>query len=370
MNCYAGIPIANIWLLMLYASDLNLSHTRQAVAILDNPTSTSPLVAWFVDLLEHYLQAPQHAYLPQHQALSHIRGKVDLGQSYLRQSMQQGKVYCHYADLGFNYQQHQYLSWALHSMLKDRHEKALTMRLLRCQRQLHQLGVTLPVRAPDAVLQLSILGVEQPQLQQILVLAKLLLERKMPSTTAGQQRLQQPKKDDVHWLRRLFEKAMAGFYKKYLPKTWQIWYGAVLKWPSDAQHEALPQMKSDLILQHQDGRCILMDTKFTQILQRGYYKNAELFKSQHIYQLYTYLRSQEYVGSRFQFTQGILLYPSVGAVIQADVQIQHYPIGFYSVDLSQSARQIEQQLLGFINAVTHTDCDHTSSPDIKLDRLA
>ena len=370
MKEYAGIPIANIWLLMLYASDLNLSHTRQAVACLDNPTSAQPLVAWFVDLLERYLQAPQHTYLPQHQALNHIRGKVDLGQTYLRQSLQQGKVYCHYADLGLNHQPHQYLRWAMHSLLKDCQTKALTTRLLRCQRQLQQLGVTLPVSVPDERLHSNTVGIGQPQLQQILVLAKLLLELKMPSTTAGQQRLQQPNTDDVHGLRRLFEKAMAGFYKKYLPKTWQVWHGAVLKWPQQAQHAALPHMQSDIILRHQSGRCILIDTKFTQIMQRGYYKNAELFKSQHIYQLYTYLRSQEYVGSRFQFTQGILLYPSVGAVMQADVQIQHYPIGFYSVDLTQSASQIEQQLLGFINAATHTDCDHTSSPDIRLDRLA
>lgn len=353
---------------MLYASDFNLSQTRQAIALIENDHLDQGLIAWFTELLEHYLQDPNTAYRQQQQALAHIRGQVDLKQTYQRQSLQQGKVYCRYAALSLDHPQHQYVALAVSIVLKQT-QAGLKARLLRCQRQLQHMGVVTPQQSTYDPSQTRF-GPAQKQLQQLLLLAKVLLEFQLPSTQAGQNYLLQPNAEDEHWLRRLFEKAMAGFYKKYLDAKWRVLHGAVLKWPSDTQHAALPQMKSDLILQHQDGRCILMDTKFTHVFEQGYYRQRDLFKNQHIYQLYTYLRSQEYAGSRFQFSRGILLYPSLGQTIRADVQLQQYPIGFYCVDLTQNRAQIEQQLLGFINAATHTDCDHISSPDTKLGRLA
>jgi 5-methylcytosine-specific restriction enzyme subunit McrC len=134
----------------------------------------------------------------------------------------------------------------------------------------------------------------------------------------------------------------------------------VLKWPADAQHAALPHMQTDIILKQSTGRCILIDTKFTQVFCQGYYRKRDLLKSPHLYQLYTYLRSQEYQGSRFQFTQGMLIYPSLGQDVDINIQLQHYPVGFYTVDLSLDRMQIEQQLLAFITASTHIDYDHIS----------
>lgn len=364
MKHYAGIPIANIWLLMLYASDFNLSQTRQAIQSLSYHSADAALISWFTDLLEQYLQQPNAAYVTQQQAVSYIRGKVDVRQTYQRQSLQQGKVYCQYQQFSVNHPLHQYLLQAVHAVLK-RSPARLSTRLRRCQRQLHAMGIQLPaqpITPPKAQL--------HAPCQQLLVLAKLLQEFAIPSTDLGPEQLQQPQTSHAHWLRRLFEKAMAGFYKKYLPKDWQVLHGVILRWPQEFIHAALPHMQSDIILRHSQGTCILIDTKFTQIFQQGYYKKQDLFKSQHIYQLYTYLRSQEYQGSRFRFSQGILLYPSVGQVIQADVHLQHYPIGFYSVDLTQTHTQIEQQLLGFISAAKHTDYDRISWPDITLDPLA
>jgi 5-methylcytosine-specific restriction enzyme subunit McrC len=360
MKTYAAIPIANIWLLMLYASDLNLNQTRQAILLLESKYLSEGLTAWFTDLLQQYLQNPNNGYVQQQQALTHIRGQVDLKQTYQRQSLKQGKVYCRYAEVSLNHQQHQYLYLAVSTVVK--HSQAgLRSRLLHSQKQLEQMGVSVPNQQQryDAPSQTQF-GHGQKQLQQLLILAKLLLEFQIPSTDQGKHLLQQPNTQDVHWLRRLFEKAIAGFYKKYLDRKWQVVHGAVLKWPQDAQHAALPQMKSDIILKHSNGHCILIDTKFTHIFEQGYYRKRDLFKNQHIYQLYTYLRSQEYPESRFKFNQGILLYPSIAQDVQVDIQLHDYPIGFYSVDLTQAPLQIERQLLGFINAAVRTDCAHIS----------
>ena len=355
MKTYAGIPIANIWLLMLYASDFNLKDTRQAIELLTTQHDVDALLGWFIHDLEHYLQQAQIGYVAKQQALAHIRGKVDLKKTYQQQSLMQGKIYCTYSEVSFNHAAHQSLYLALETLLQQ--HIAFKSQILRCQRYLQHMGVTQP---RVLKLELGQIPVQHKKLQQLLVLAQLLLQFKLPSTDHGRTMWQQPKSDALHWLRLLFEKAMAGFYKKYLDRSWQVFHGAVLKWPADAQHAALPHMQTDIILKQSTGRCILIDTKFTQVFCQGYYRKRDLLKSPHLYQLYTYLRSQEYQGSRFQFTQGMLIYPSLGQDVDINIQLQHYPVGFYTVDLSLDRMQIEQQLLAFITASTHIDYDHIS----------
>ena len=362
MKTYAGIPIKNLWLLMLYASDLKLTQVRQAIQYLDTLDIHDSLVAWLIQCLEQYLKQPQQHYIPKQQALAYIRGKVDIQRSYLTHSLKQGQVHCQFAQLSFNSAEHQYLYAVIDKLLKHtKPEHHLALK--RCQRQLAQLGVQLIGRP------LAPKHVNHQALSELLALADVLLNFKIPSTEDGQHVWPQPK-DDLHWLRQLFERAIGGFYKKYLTQGWRVLQGAVLRWPPATQHMALPQMKTDVILTHQDGRCILIDTKFTQIWTQGYYRKQELFKSPHLYQLYTYLRSQEHATSRFNFTQGMLIYPSIGQTVTANLQLHDYWIGFYTLDLTQDQQGIEQQLLSFIESSRHIDCDHISWPDTALDRLA
>ena len=368
MKTYAGIPIQNLWLLMLYASDFNLSQMRQAIAVLESHEQDLGLLAWFTALLEQYLLSVNAAYIQKNQALSQIRGKVDLKKTYQHDSLRQGKIYCQYADLSLNHPVHQYLLFSLHQLLKQK-KTPLNARLVRCQMRLQQMGVSVLQHVNHPSQSIGV-GSTQRQLQQLCCLAKLLLEFQIPTTDVGRELLQQPKMDDAHWLRRLFEKAVAGFYKKYLNTHWQVLHGVVLRWPQEVQHAAMPGMKSDVILKNTSGSCILIDTKFTQIFSQGYYKQRDLFKSQHLYQLYTYLRSQEYQGSRFQFSRGVLLYPSIGQTIREDIQLHNYQVGFYTLDLTQARCDIEQQLLEFIGASKRTDCDHISSLGTVPDRLA
>jgi len=54
----------------------------------------------------------------------------------------------------------------------------------------------------------------------------------------------------------------------------------------------LPAMRTDIILDTPDGHRIVIDTKFTAIVSRGWYREESL-KSGYLYQIYAYLRSQE-----------------------------------------------------------------------------
>jgi 5-methylcytosine-specific restriction enzyme subunit McrC len=111
----------------------------------------------------------------------------------------------------------------------------------------------------------------------------------------------------------------------------------------------LPTMRTDVVLDHPaSGRRIVIDTKFTSILTSGWYRE-ETLRSGYVYQIYAYLRSQVGCGDLLaERASGMLLHPSVGAMIDESVVIQGHVIRFATVDLAAPARSIRSQLLRLV----------------------
>jgi 5-methylcytosine-specific restriction enzyme subunit McrC len=95
---------------------------------------------------------------------------------------------------------------------------------------------------------------------------------------------------------------------------------------------------------------IVIDTKFNSIVIQGWYREDTL-RSGYIYQIYSYLRSQEGRGDPFaENATGLLLHPSVGTMMNERVEIQNHKIQFATVDLAATAKEIRKQLLRIVEA--------------------
>jgi 5-methylcytosine-specific restriction enzyme subunit McrC len=153
------------------------------------------------------------------------------------------------------------------------------------------------------------------------------------------------------WVRRLFERAVGGFYDVVLsPQGWRVKCGETLAWQIEKKtagiDEILPTMRTDVVLdQMATGRRIVIDTKFTSIVTSGWYRE-ETLRSGYIYQIYAYLRSQVGQGdARADNACGLLLHPAIGQAYDETVVIQRHEIRFATVDLSSSPFEIRSQLL-------------------------
>jgi 5-methylcytosine-specific restriction enzyme subunit McrC len=152
----------------------------------------------------------------------------------------------------------------------------------------------------------------------------------------------------------LYEKGVAGFYKFHLGRNdWHVNAGQKIKWQVDAKttliDEILPSMVMDIVLENSNpDQRIVIDTKFTSILEKGWHRDKTLH-SGHIFQLYSYLRSQERDDDpRSQNADGILLYPSINLMADETVIIQGHMIRFATIDLTESALEIRAQLMRMI----------------------
>ena len=180
--------------------------------------------------------------------------------------------------------------------------------------------------------------------------ARLAFDLALPNEEQGATALTSPYRE-IGWLRRVFERSVAGFYTVALThEGWRVNRRQNDHWPQNNPTSGiagiLPSMKTDIVLEHPGlGRRIVVDTKFTAVLTPGQY-GGESLRSEYIYQIYAYLRSQERDSDPLSGNaSGLLLHPSVSKMVDEAVFIQGHSIRFATVDLAGLASEIRCQLL-------------------------
>ena len=186
--------------------------------------------------------------------------------------------------------------------------------------------------------------------------AILAFDLALPTESAGTKFLFLPDRNG-QWIRKLYEKAVAGFYDVVLPKEkWKVHAQRTINWLVSDRSKThgidriLPSMITDIVLDNRDKeRRIVIDTKFNSIITRGWYRE-ETLRSRYVYQIYAYLRSQENNSEDplAANAEGLLLHPSVGDTVNEAVIIQGHEIRFATVDLGASSKEIRKQLLRVI----------------------
>ncbi len=119
---------------------------------------------------------------------------------------------------------------------------------------------------------------------------------------------------------------------------------------SDGAAEILPGMIADIIIDDLcAGRRLVIDTKFTSVLGASRFGGASL-KSPYLYQMYTYLRSQEGLDLLWDGASGLFLHPAVDVRIRESVTVQGHAIAFATVDLGREVSSIRTELRGILHS--------------------
>ena len=352
---YAGqvgrIPVRNLWLLMLYASDLFRRRDRGNIAVEENPDDIPDLVAEILTfLVERRLRRNlSFGYQSKEAILGRVRGRINLLYTERHQLLDRGRVACRFEEFLVDTPRNRYVRAALEKIAKIVRRTNLADRCSTLAARLRRMGVS--GEKPDrSEISADQFGRHDTDDRQMVAAAQLAFDLALPTEEAGPQSLFMPDREET-WVRRLFEKAVAGFYDVVLSGSgWKVRPGKKLRWSverkTDGIENLLPSMQTDIVLDHVDtGRRIVVDTKFTSITTKGQYKE-ETLRSGHIYQMYAYLRSQEANGdSLATAASGLLLHPAIGEMVDESAVIQGHEIRFATVDLGAEAGEIRKQFL-------------------------
>ena len=346
-----GIPVRNLWLLMLYASQLFRDLEKATVAVEDNPDDIPDLVAEVLcRKVERRTQRNlSYGYQSREAVLGRVRGRIDLLNTERHRLLDRGKVACRFDELTVDTARNRFVRAALEAISEIVRRDALAHRCRSLAASLRRIGV-IGERPGRGEASIDRFGRYDADDRPMVAAAHLAFDLALPTEAAGGKHLSLPDRE-ITWIRKLYEKGIAGFYDVVLSgKGWRVDAGKAIGWLIESKSPGidriLPSMRTDIVLDHSDaGRRIVIDTKFNAVVTRGWYRE-ETVRSGYVYQIYAYLRSQEGRGDPLaEQASGLLLHPSVGDMVEETVVIQNHEIRFATVDLGATATEIRERLL-------------------------
>lgn len=271
------IPVRNIWLLLLYASQLYRELPEaQRVELEVAPDDIPELVA---DILANAVERRLRrnlafGYRRRADDLNRVRGRINLLRTERRQLLQRARVACIYDELTVDTPRNRYVKAALLRLGQIVKGAGSARRCRNLAARLERDGVK---SEPDAGRPGRSLPPEGPAWmdadeRRMLAAARLAFDLFIPTEQSGPALFAMADRGaNPGW--KLYEAAVAGFYDATLShRGWRVRAQSGIAWPLEnptpGLHELMPGMKTDVRLERRHRR-IVIDTKFTSIVTRG-----------------------------------------------------------------------------------------------------
>ena len=175
--------------------------------------------------------------------------------------------------------------------------------------------------------------------RMLLSICQFVLEGLLLTTQKGETKLAQFL--DEQRMSRLYERFILEFYRKELPQLNPR--SAKIKWQAeDDMNTLLPEMQSDIMLEH-DGKTLIIDAKYYSHATQVQYGKHTLHNG-NVYQIFAYVMNHD-VGNTGNVA-GMLLYAKTDEEIvpDGDTIIWGHRISAKSLDLNCSFIDISKQL--------------------------
>ena len=297
------IPVRNVWLLFLYASELAQFRGRFNAEIEASPDLKSLLARLLCYVTERRLRRNlSFGYRARQDVLRRVRGRIDILKTVAEDLFLKGEVACRFAEFTINTPRNRLIRAAHSKMASFQLDEGLAHRCRMLAHALGQIGVgsDFPTRTEIASDQIARHEVDD---RLLVSLAHAVFDLILPTEEPGVRSLLATRREEMD-LPRLFEKAIGNLFAAELPRDdgWRIITSKQHEWPVSSSSPGidtyLPSMQTDIIIENlQAQRRVVVDTKFTEILTRSRFGRLR-FKTSHLYQLYAYLRSQEHPSDR------------------------------------------------------------------------
>jgi 5-methylcytosine-specific restriction enzyme subunit McrC len=346
-----SIPIRNAWHMLLYAWDLAQWKGKWAMQVEAAPNLLGLLAKILLENVQLLLRRQLgREFLSTQQEIRGLRGKVCLGESIKRMRLEQGRTICRFSELSMDTLRNRIIFFTLDRLLREKQlaqgaspENAAHLRheLRTMVRQME--GVELrPIQSSDfSRIQLS--RNDEPYRLPLAICA-LVNRLEMPTESQGDVALVELLRDKIGFAG-LFERFVRNFYRYRLTDCQVV--RERLKWPDELGSSFVPTMETDisLVSQEANGPRAVIDTKYYSDHLGSHHEGAEKFLSQHLYQMYAYLRTQDEQSYAHRCASGVLLYPAVKGDFDKAMKVQGHTIRVRTVRLDLEWDKIEADLL-------------------------
>jgi 5-methylcytosine-specific restriction enzyme subunit McrC len=318
------IPIQNIYYLLCYAWNKLAERDLIEVSAEESPDLLNLLARLLLNGTKTLLKRGlEQQYLSETEIYQGIKGKLDVGQSLRKNLFQKGLAVCEYDELSVDILANQILKTTLQNLYKTEglesnlhHEiKAIIWRM----------NAVSDIQITDSIFKQVKIHRNNSFYDFLLNISELVHQDFLR---------------DERQMARLFEEFIRNFYKIEVLEA-RV-YREDLHWKMSGESGAfLPKMQTDISIKLGD-RKLIIDTKYyVETLQKYY--NAEKIHSQHLYQLFAYLKNQENPQA-----EGILIYPTTEKSLSLNYTYEGHKIRIETLNLNQHWQGIRADLLGIL----------------------
>lgn len=343
----AEIPIQNIYYMLCYAWDK--LEARDIVDV--NEIGSNKLLDLFARVLSNgcsklLKQGLDRYYAETESILIGVKGKLHLSQTIKHNILHHCKTYCGYDEFDCDILNNQILKSTISKLLRTKDLDG------KIREDLRNIYLKFP---PVTEIKINKSLFNQIKIHRnnfyydfLLKVCRLIHERLMIEEKEGRYEF-------IDFFRD--EKAMASLFEEFVRNFYRIEsdYDVSSKnitWAFEAFEnkedlEMLPEMRTDITLQ-KDGRKIIIDTKFYREALSTHF-DKEKIKSEHLYQIFSYLINQEEANREETLNcEGILLYPTNRVHFKYSYKYGTHRIRVMTIDLNREWRQIHDDLLAIV----------------------
>jgi len=337
------IPIQNIYYLLCYA--WNRLEERDVVDV--TGIDSTSLVDLFAKVLgggvERLMRRGlDRGYVEYAEDTRCLRGKLMFSPTIKRNLLMKAQVHCEFDELSHNVLHNQILRTTLRHLIRvESLDSQLKERLIGLYRRFHEVD---EIELSNKVFGRVQLHRNNAFYDFLLKICELVYENLLASETPGKSKFRDFLQDDASVMGTLFEEFVRNFYK--IETSWYKVYKEGINWKVDSLDELslqhLPRMETDISIESKDYK-IVIDTKFykeTLASNRG----VEKIRSQHIYQIFAYLKNLEKQGGINTNCTGVLLYPTVQKELSLNYNIDGHKVMIQTINLNQEWQVIDKDL--------------------------
>uniref|UniRef100_I5AWT3 McrBC 5-methylcytosine restriction system component n=1 Tax=Eubacterium cellulosolvens (strain ATCC 43171 / JCM 9499 / 6) TaxID=633697 RepID=I5AWT3_EUBC6 len=320
------IRIQNIYYMLAYAFQVLNEQGYRNIATEDFDNTAELCAAIFARGISIQIKRGLgKEYIPRTEALSSLRGKIDISETIKSQALLRKRMVCSYDEFSVNSYMNRIIKFTVLLLLRADISKARKKELRKLLVFFNEVE-TIDLYSVNWHMQYNRNNQTYRMLISICYLVvKGLLQTQSDGTTKLMDSL------DEQRMHRLYEKFILEYYRKEYP---QITAGASrIPWQLDNDMSAmLPVMQTDIMLTYEE-KTLIIDAKYYTHSMQVHYDNHTLY-SVNLYQIFTYVKNKEVeLADRPHEVSGMLLYA------RTDEEI--YPENEYSM----SGNRIEVRTL-------------------------
>jgi 5-methylcytosine-specific restriction enzyme subunit McrC len=335
------IPIRNLYYLFLYAWARFPGGAVGEVGIDQSPD----LPNLFARLLSAgtrrlFRRGLDRGYKVLVDELPSLRGRLRLDRMVKECTQLRGTAVCEFDELSHDTLHHQVLKAALNNLARCPDvEKAVRHDLRALARRFHDVA---DIRLSTSRFRRFGFSRNNREYKFLMALCEFVFRSLMPDEQGSAARFQRVFDDEVR-MSAVFEDFLRNFFELHR-REYRVRSESPEWYVTDATEDdlvLLPRMITDITLRHSTHTLIVDAKYYQQPLVRSAY--GERVRSQHLYQLVTYLQ-HELIRRSDKGLAGMLIYPDVGRSLRLRYRLLNIPVLVAALDLGQEWYKIEAEL--------------------------